>query len=140
MLRDEAVELASSAEAADLVAAIVATAARAGVPAPPPGDLPWLWLAGGEVAPEARAHAVARGAYDVVDADAGDAGARLVARVRELSVPQPPVPDTSRFVAESEAARSVLRQLARAARTSMPVLLTGETGTGKEVAAQRLHV
>jgi DNA-binding NtrC family response regulator len=42
-------------------------------------------------------------------------------------------------VAESTATRSVLRQVAQAARTSMPVLLTGETGTGKEVAARLLH-
>jgi DNA-binding NtrC family response regulator len=42
-------------------------------------------------------------------------------------------------VAASDAARSVLREVAQAARTSMPVLLTGETGTGKEVAARLLH-
>jgi transcriptional regulator with GAF, ATPase, and Fis domain len=42
-------------------------------------------------------------------------------------------------VAASDAARAVLREVAQAARTSMPVLLTGETGTGKEVAARLLH-
>ena len=49
------------------------------------------------------------------------------------------MPATDRFVAASDAARAVLRQVAQAARTSMPVLLTGETGTGKEVAARLLH-
>ena len=49
------------------------------------------------------------------------------------------MPVTDRFVAASDAARSVLREVAQAARTSMPVLLTGETGTGKEVAARLLH-
>jgi len=49
-----------------------------------------------------------------------------------------PVPDPD-VVAESTATRAVLRQVALAARTSMPVLLTGETGTGKEVAARLLH-
>jgi DNA-binding NtrC family response regulator len=139
LLRDEAVEVETDAAHGELVAAVVSTAPRAAVPAAPHAGLPWVWLAAGDLTPEARAEAVMRGAYDVVDADAGDAAARLVSRVHELAVPQPPVPDTSRFVAESEAARSVLRQLARAARTSMPVLLVGETGTGKEVAARLLH-
>ena len=58
---------------------------------------------------------------------------------RELASVEPPVPATDRFVAASDAARAVLREVAQAARTSMPVLLTGETGTGKEVAARLLH-
>jgi len=35
--------------------------------------------------------------------------------------------------------RSVVRQVARAAQTAMAVLLTGETGTGKEVTARLIH-
>jgi DNA-binding NtrC family response regulator len=137
-LRDEDVEALADGSG-DLLAAVVSAPARGGTPHPPRPDLPWVWLAAGPVSPEARAEAIARGAYDVVDADAGEAGAHLATRLRELAVPQPPVPETTRFVAESEAARAVLRRLARAARTSMPVLLTGETGTGKEVAARLLH-
>jgi DNA-binding NtrC family response regulator len=124
---------------AGLVAAVVATAARAALPAAPLAEVPWLWLAGGAVSHDDRTAAAAHGAYDVVVASSADAGARLLARLRELAVAHPPVPETTRFVAESAAARAVLRQLARAARTSMPVLLTGETGTGKEVAARLLH-
>jgi DNA-binding NtrC family response regulator len=42
-------------------------------------------------------------------------------------------------VAEGPAARQLIAELTQAARTSMPVLLTGETGTGKELAARLLH-
>ena len=82
---------------------------------------------------------MARGAYDVIDAREPGAVARLAQRIAELATVEAPVPVTDRFVAASDAARSVLREVAQAARTSMPVLLTGETGTGKEVAARLLH-
>jgi DNA-binding NtrC family response regulator len=124
---------------AGAVAAVVATPPRAPLPAPPAADVPWLWLAAGGVSHDDRSAAAAHGAYDVVEAAGPSAAQRLLTRLRELAVAHPPVPETTRFVAESSAARAVLRQLARAARTSMPVLLTGETGTGKEVAARLLH-
>jgi transcriptional regulator with GAF, ATPase, and Fis domain len=43
------------------------------------------------------------------------------------------------IAAESEAAREVLRQVDSVAPTHATVLLTGETGTGKEVFAQAIH-
>jgi len=101
--------------------------------------LPWIWFAPGAVPAEEAAAAVGQGAYDVIDARGPDAGAVLAQRIAELASIEPPVPATDRFVAASDAARAVLREIAQAARTSMPVLLTGETGTGKEVAARLLH-
>ena len=86
----------------------------------------------------ARAAASA-GAYDACSlADAG-AVARLVTRLRELLAPDEAPPDTPGIVAESPAARAMLRQVWRVARTHMPVLLVGETGTGKEEMAALLH-
>jgi DNA-binding NtrC family response regulator len=47
--------------------------------------------------------------------------------------------DEPAFVARSGAARRLLAEIDQAANTSQPVLFTGETGTGKELAARLLH-
>ncbi len=44
-----------------------------------------------------------------------------------------------RIVAESERMRKVLARVEKLARTTLPVLITGETGTGKDLVARRLH-
>lgn len=44
-----------------------------------------------------------------------------------------------RMVGRSTAMRQVYRQIRQAAATDIPVLLSGETGTGKELAAQAIH-
>ena len=43
------------------------------------------------------------------------------------------------FVGESPAIRELAATLRRVAKTNLPVLITGETGTGKELAARMIH-
>ncbi len=123
----------------------IAAAARADlrvhVGARPPARAPaapWVWCATGRIEPEHAAVAVLAGAYDVLPLD-GDLAGNLARRLGELSVRRVPGVPPVGFVARSPAARRVLADLDRAACTSMAVLLTGETGTGKDLAARHLH-
>ncbi|MGZ6036405.1 MAG: sigma-54 factor interaction domain-containing protein, partial [Myxococcaceae bacterium] len=100
---------------------------------------PWIWISPGAIGATDRRAATVAGCYAAIDARLPGAAELLVQRVLELSEPGPVPPQDPEVVAESAATRAVLRQVALAARTSMPVLLTGETGTGKEVAARLLH-
>jgi len=106
-------------------------------PARPP-TTPWLWIATGHVTTDVASLAALAGAYDVISID-DDLPTRLAARLAELAVEyEPPVAPVG-FVARSAASRRVLAELERVARTSMAVLLTGETGTGKDLAARHIH-
>ena len=100
---------------------------------------PWIWLCPGPIAAADRRSATLAGCYAAIDAREAGAAKRLVDRVRELSDSGVPPPLAPEVVADSTATRAVLEQVSQAARTSMPVLLTGETGTGTEVAARLLH-
>jgi DNA-binding NtrC family response regulator len=102
---------------------------------------PWLWLAPGAPPLGAIRAAAAAGAVDVIDASLGSeaVATRLLARLAEHDVPAEPPPEAPHLVGRSPAGRGLLRELFHAARTSMPVLMTGETGTGKEVSANLLH-
>ncbi len=111
----------------------------AAVPAAPAGSAPWLWVSDARIAPSAALEAIGRGAYDVVSLAGKDGERRLLARLRELFSPEPELKAPPDFIAHSAAAKALLKRVYQAARTSMPVLLTGETGTGKEVVARLVH-
>jgi DNA-binding NtrC family response regulator len=59
---------------------------------------------------------------------------RDVARLNRSSEPPP-----AGFVGASRALQSVFALIGRAARSTLPVLITGESGTGKELVARALH-
>jgi transcriptional regulator with PAS, ATPase and Fis domain len=99
----------------------------------------WIWVYEGAVSDAAATDAVLDGAYDVIPLAAPDAASRIAARTRELIAIEPDQPQPPELVAHGAAARRVLVQVARAARTSMAVLLSGETGTGKEMMARLVH-
>ncbi|WP_322083686.1 sigma-54 dependent transcriptional regulator [Burkholderia sp. BCC1972] len=76
--------------------------------------------------------------------------AQLLERVVSANQPPAPAPEDGGFAGEpsadrprllgvSAAMRDVQKQVGRAAMTDATVLVTGETGTGKEVAARVLH-
>ncbi len=117
--------------------AIVRTSGASRVDAPV--DQRWVWLCDGTMTLAAMQAAVERGALDALTVGATGWQERVLRRLEESlvsdDVPAPP----ASFVAQSPASRALLRKIAQAARTSMPVLLTGETGTGKELAARLIH-
>jgi len=126
------------AEAGDLPL-VIATTTAAKTPATHAERGRWLWISAAPV-PAARAtDAVLRGAYDAISLARPGALDAILARIDEMLTPEPAAPPAAHLVQESAASRAVLRQASRVAHTSMSVLLTGETGTGKEVMARQIH-
>ncbi len=69
----------------------------------------------------------------------GDSRISLVAGEEEVPIQASPRQSLGRMVGASAAMRSVFAQIERAAATDVPVLIGGETGTGKELVAEALH-
>ena len=100
---------------------------------------PWIWVSKAPIPDRLATDAVLRGAYDVISVTRADAVATLARRISELLTPEAVAPRADTIVTISARARRIIDQVARVAATSMPVLLTGETGTGKEVMARLIH-
>ena len=66
--------------------------------------------------------------------------AALLARMLAITVPAPaPAPAVEEFIGASAAMREVQKTIGRLADQETTVLITGETGTGKEVVARAIH-
>ncbi len=66
----------------------------------------------------------------------------VVARASAVTTTAPPIVESvesNQLIGESTAMQEVFRTIGRLSRSSISVLLTGETGTGKEVVARALH-
>jgi len=136
-LRTRGIDLTRTASAdCPLVVCTPAYRRRAWPKAP---RVPWIWLTTGTVSATQRIDAVLAGAYDVISLQAPDACDLLATRLAELVASPMTPPAAPTLVTESEASRQIVAQVARVAPTSMSVLFTGETGTGKEVMARLLH-
>jgi two-component system nitrogen regulation response regulator GlnG len=58
---------------------------------------------------------------------------------RPASLPAERLPDENQMIGESAAMQEIFRTIGRLSRSSISVLITGETGCGKEVVARALH-
>lgn len=92
--------------------------------------------------------ATAFGAYEIIHRPIGaDVVARLLHELQELRkeikdiitlTPPPPAASTCAIVGHSPATMDVCKKLARLSQVEVPVLITGETGTGKELIAESI--
>jgi DNA-binding NtrC family response regulator len=117
-------------------------------PAVPPGTA--FVVVSGDASPAARTAAYRRGAADflVKPLDvpqlravlhAQTAGRKLRAEVSGLRGALRDAGICGRMVGRSRAMREAFDRIAKVAPTSAPVLLTGESGTGKDLAAATIH-
>ena len=87
------------------------------------------------VAPPARATPAAAGPRTGFDAEVKPCAAAVPAKAPAGKVET----GSAGLIGESASMQEVFRTIGRLSRTSISVLITGETGSGKEVVAQVLH-
>jgi two-component system nitrogen regulation response regulator GlnG len=90
------------------------------------------------------AAAYRKGAFDYLpkpfDLDQAVAAVeRALLETQALPAPPPPTAGEPELIGQSPAMRQVFRSIGRVAATDLNVLITGETGTGKELVARALH-
>jgi two-component system nitrogen regulation response regulator GlnG len=90
------------------------------------------------------AAAYRKGAFDYLpkpfDLDQAVAAVeRAVAETHPTPAPPASAPDETELIGESPAMREIFRSIGRVAATDLNVLITGATGTGKELVARALH-
>ncbi|MGO9484783.1 MAG: nif-specific transcriptional activator NifA [Rhodomicrobium sp.] len=65
--------------------------------------------------------------------------ARLAKELSTLKTPKSPPPKLSGILGKSRSIRAVTERIEQVARSNAPVLIRGETGTGKELFARAIH-
>jgi DNA-binding NtrC family response regulator len=98
-----------------------------------------------DITAESAVRALRAGASDLLACDAGSeaiaASLRCLGAVRVPSpmAPAPPMAGCDQMVGRCAAMAEVRSQIARVAATDANVIITGETGTGKELVAELIH-
>ena len=105
-----------------------------------PGDLPVAVITAYGSAENAVA-ALKAGAFDYVSKPVGLEQVRALVR-SALSLPErgEPARETLSLIGDSPPLRAVRETIAKLARTQAPVYISGESGSGKELAARLIHV
>ena len=134
-------------------------------PAPSPSSGPWLWLTDPLVSQvhlafEARPSQVhmrdvsRNGTWlggarlcghpvdlsETIDLRVGETDLRVVVEPRERTVPASPATSFGGLLGTSPSMQRLFARIERLAACDLPVLITGESGTGKSVLAEAMHL
>ncbi len=106
---------------------------------------PEVFIITGESDPDGAEMAISSGAWDYIEKPLSTQALTLQLnralqyRQEKISGNTPVLLNREEIIGESEHIKSCLKQVAKAAKSSANVLITGETGTGKELFARAIH-